>query len=433
MANYPSSASSDSNLYVAVNSLATSLVGALTSSGGNNGADIEVTSTANFPSVGFITIDQEAIKYTSLLSGPPRFSGITRGADGTIAASHAASTTVKHNVIAAHHNALKDEVIAVETDLTNSLGAPNEAATLASTASTIDARFDQVFTQLKNISNQSLTTAAKTYANLFSYRRPNLRYGSTTTVDIENIPVNSGQRTILFPDGDYRIDSTSSHITFDITRNAVLNGSNQSGLRTSLSEATNTWYAIYAVKEQNASGFVLVGDTLLPVIGNLASLNTNFGTNSWVYLGLIRNGDNNAATGDILRFCQNGNFTVLSNRPGGGAAPGTVLASTAGATSITYTYSAGTGTTNIPDNIGIMKWYAGSGGTTTTEIALATQTSTNSLLSRFSYLANNTSIAQAITPAVDGAYASVNVSCPITIYLSGFFDNALGVGSNPLV
>jgi hypothetical protein len=117
MANYPSSASSDSNLYVAVNSLATSLAGSLTSSGGNNGADIEVVSTTNFPSVGFITIDQEAIKYTSLLSGPPRFSGITRGADGTTAASHAASSTVKHNVIAAHHNTLKDEVIAVETDL----------------------------------------------------------------------------------------------------------------------------------------------------------------------------------------------------------------------------------------------------------------------------------------------------------------------------
>jgi hypothetical protein len=117
MANYPSSASTDSNLYVAVNSLATTLAGALTSSGGNNGANIEVVSTANFPSVGYITIDQEAIKYTSLLSGPPRFSGITRGADGTIAASHANSSAVKHNVIADHHNVLKEEIKAIESDL----------------------------------------------------------------------------------------------------------------------------------------------------------------------------------------------------------------------------------------------------------------------------------------------------------------------------
>lgn len=116
MANYPTSASTDANLYVAVNSLATTLVGALTSSGGNNGANIEVSSTANFPAAGFITIDQEAISYTSLLSAPPRFAGITRGADGTIAASHANGSTVKHNVIAAHHNVLKDEIIAIETN-----------------------------------------------------------------------------------------------------------------------------------------------------------------------------------------------------------------------------------------------------------------------------------------------------------------------------
>jgi hypothetical protein len=102
-----------------VNSKSTTLAGALTSSGGNNGADIEVTDTTGFPSSGFITIDQEAISYTSILSGPPRFSGIVRGADGTTATAHSAGSTVKHNVIAAHHNAPKDEIIAVEQDLVN--------------------------------------------------------------------------------------------------------------------------------------------------------------------------------------------------------------------------------------------------------------------------------------------------------------------------
>jgi hypothetical protein len=117
MAQYPTSAATDANLYIAVNSLATTLVGALTSSGGNNGANIEVSSTAGFPSAGFITIDLEAIAYTSLLSTPPRFSGITRGADGTTATSHLDTSTVKHNVIAAHHNATKDEVIALTANL----------------------------------------------------------------------------------------------------------------------------------------------------------------------------------------------------------------------------------------------------------------------------------------------------------------------------
>lgn len=121
MANYPTSLDSDANLYVAVNSLATSIVGALTSSGGNNGANIEVTSTAGFPATGFITVDSEAISYTSILSAPARFSGITRGADGTTAASHSAGATAKHNIIAAHHNTLKDAIIAIETALGTAL------------------------------------------------------------------------------------------------------------------------------------------------------------------------------------------------------------------------------------------------------------------------------------------------------------------------
>lgn len=155
MAQYPTSAATDANLYVAVNSLSTSIVGALTSSGGNNGPDIEVTSTSGFPAVGFITIDQEAISYTSILSSPPRFSGITRGADGTIAASHSAGATAKHNIIAAHHNAPKDEVIAIENDLVAAKGVLNDNDTPAATATDIKDRMDQLATQIKAISGQA--------------------------------------------------------------------------------------------------------------------------------------------------------------------------------------------------------------------------------------------------------------------------------------
>lgn len=117
MAQYPSSAAGDSNLYVAVNNLETLLVGALGATGGNNGADIEVSSTTGFPTSGFITVGNEAIAYTSLLATPPRFSGITRGSDGTIGVVHADSNRVRLTQIAAHHNALKEEVKAIETDL----------------------------------------------------------------------------------------------------------------------------------------------------------------------------------------------------------------------------------------------------------------------------------------------------------------------------
>lgn len=124
MAQFPSAVATDSNLYVAVNSLATSLVGALTSSGGNySPTEIQVFDTTGFPtSGGFITIDTEAISYTGISSGPARFTGISRGADGTIASAHNSGVAVKLNVIAAHHNTLKEEVKAIEQNLSDRLG-----------------------------------------------------------------------------------------------------------------------------------------------------------------------------------------------------------------------------------------------------------------------------------------------------------------------
>jgi hypothetical protein len=123
MAQFPSSVANDSNLYVAVNSLATTLVGALTSSGGNySPTEIQVSDTTAWPTSGFITIDSEAISYTGISAGPARFTGISRGADGTIAAAHANGTAVKLNVIAAHHNVLKEEVKAIEQNLSDRIG-----------------------------------------------------------------------------------------------------------------------------------------------------------------------------------------------------------------------------------------------------------------------------------------------------------------------
>jgi len=123
MAQFPSSVANDSNLYVAVNSLATTLVGALTSSGGNySPTEIQVSDTTAWPTSGFITIDSEAISYTGISAGPARFTGISRGADGTIASAHGNGTAVKLNVIAAHHNVLKEEVKAVEQNLSDRIG-----------------------------------------------------------------------------------------------------------------------------------------------------------------------------------------------------------------------------------------------------------------------------------------------------------------------
>jgi hypothetical protein len=114
---YPTSVATDSDLYLAKNQLATQLDGSIDASQ----TTITVDSTTGFPTVGFVTIDSEVIKYTGTTA--TQFTGCTRGADGTGATTHMDNAPVRHTVVAAHHNALKDELIAVETDIINTLKA----------------------------------------------------------------------------------------------------------------------------------------------------------------------------------------------------------------------------------------------------------------------------------------------------------------------
>jgi hypothetical protein len=110
-ASWPTSVATDSTLYIAVNELQTNL-----SSGINSAVTtITLNSTTSFPTVGLILIDNEIIKYTGI-SGS-NLTGCTRAFDGTTAASHSAAAIVSFAVMAAHHNVLKDEIIALETSL----------------------------------------------------------------------------------------------------------------------------------------------------------------------------------------------------------------------------------------------------------------------------------------------------------------------------
>lgn len=116
MANYPTSISTNANLYIAVNGLQTTLATAINASV----TTITLTSTSGFPSTGLVTINNlEVVSYTGI-SGSD-LTGCTRGADGTSAVSHNAGVTVGLTVVAAHHNLLKDEIIAIETALGTNL------------------------------------------------------------------------------------------------------------------------------------------------------------------------------------------------------------------------------------------------------------------------------------------------------------------------
>jgi len=112
MSNFPTSVSTDANLFVAVTDLQTTLASTIT----DIVTTIPLTSTSGFPTTGYVTIDNsEVVKYTGI-SGAD-LTGCTRGADGTSALPHSTGVTVGLTVVAAHHNLLKDEVIAIETAL----------------------------------------------------------------------------------------------------------------------------------------------------------------------------------------------------------------------------------------------------------------------------------------------------------------------------
>ncbi len=106
---WPNAVDSDSTLYVAVNNCD----GILTSSTTSGATVLNLNATTCFPSVGYITIDAEAIRCTG--KSGTTLTGCVRGSDGTTAASHVNGATVIHTVVAAHHNVLKDELIAIST------------------------------------------------------------------------------------------------------------------------------------------------------------------------------------------------------------------------------------------------------------------------------------------------------------------------------
>lgn len=112
--NYPTALDTVTNLFTAVNGISTVLSSAID----NIVATIPVTDTTFFPSAGYIVIDQEIIQYTGKTG--ISFTGCTRGADGSTAASHLSAAVVSAYAVADHHNILVSAIIAMQTLLGNS-------------------------------------------------------------------------------------------------------------------------------------------------------------------------------------------------------------------------------------------------------------------------------------------------------------------------
>lgn len=284
----------------------------------------------------------------------------------------------------------------------------------------------------------ALEVATKQYVDHYStWRRPVLQFGSTTTVAVESgLDGTSGDIPILFPDGSMRTETSTTRTTFNITRNAVLTTSGaQSGLTGATSEATNTWYALYAVKVTDSSTqWVTVGSTVLPLQSNYSTLNTAYGTSGWVYLGLIRNGDNSGATGDILDFVQAGNMTIFKNTVVLNYANtnGIKIAGSDSTATLSYTRSLGTGTTDIPANVMHVLWgfaiNGGSGGAGVDNVL-----DYNGVRTYHTVTGTVTTQSALWWPAVEGIKLGNTNTVKMQISIGGFIDGVLGVGSNPIL
>lgn len=234
MAAFPTTVATDADLYIAVNALSTQLTDNPLTAGATTA---NVISTTGFPTVGFISIDSEIIKYTGKTG--TSFTGLTRGADGTTAASHVQNSQVFHNVIAAHHNALKDEIEAIETKLYDGASPLFVAETLTSTTN-----------QLILGTTRTVTLSAPTPASASrTWTIPDIS-GDGTFVSREAAETITGQKTLSASAGNpihgtNTNDSASAGYIGEVVSSAVgptdFPSSGTTGDLTSISLTAGDW------------------------------------------------------------------------------------------------------------------------------------------------------------------------------------------------
>lgn len=219
-AKYPSAIANELDLLIAKNNLFTELNGSLLATGDNTGGlGIAVISTAVFPASGVISINAEVIEYTGISGN--KFTGITRGADGTTAAPHSNLEEVSQFIVAKYHKVLSDEIVAIESDLKNAQGVLNDAATLDVSAPTLKSRLDQIVTQLRLLLNPA--------ANWFSTVLINVANGLVRLDGTGKLPsVDGSQLTSLGANSSFRDKETPTgavngvNVTFTLAFTPVL-------------------------------------------------------------------------------------------------------------------------------------------------------------------------------------------------------------------
>lgn len=152
---------------------------------------------------------------------------------------------------------------------------------------------------------------------LLQYQKPVLVYVNSTDIKVEQNTATANKTLIVFPAGPISVveDVSATHKFRMLKTSATANGygsthtgAADSGMRTGLTLAANTWYFVYAVVvrygDDAGNNFILVGDDTNPTPANWATLDTRYGAGFWVYLGMFRRGHGGAQTTTVIPFVQ---------------------------------------------------------------------------------------------------------------------------------
>lgn len=269
-----------------------------------------------------------------------------------------------------------------------------------------------------------------------TYKKPGLIFQGVTTVDVSTNTETANQTCINFPDQRRCVTentaSTSVNRRAIITETASNSGTKNSGLRTGYVEVANEWYAIYAWKvSDNSTDFVLAIDTLTPVQSNYSALNSFYGTNAWVYLGTIKNGNGTQGNGDILGFKMRGPVTYFtannSDVSGGSSLFGNSIAMTTagGNTSLTWAYSEGTSSGTIPGHIGLVNWTTTVDTSASLTLMTAKDSGNSGVFSLHQNNAGNAGVMNWWSDPTLGVRLSTPVGSRMSIHITAFVDDAL--------
>jgi hypothetical protein len=147
-----------------------------------------------------------------------------------------------------------------------------------------------------------------------NYKKPVIEYSSTTAISLQNNTATSNETVIYFPTFVASVTESSPskyrYAAISATANGYAGshtGSALGGKKVGMSLTNNYWYYVYAVGLRGGSDysastarFIMVYDDTAPTVGNISTLNTEYGEGNWVYLGAIRHGFGATGTNNVI-------------------------------------------------------------------------------------------------------------------------------------